>query len=132
MSKKKIDNRKLRSFGLIVGTGFGVIAIWPALFRGQNLRSWALTLTFLLWAAALLFPAALRQVHRVWMTIGEALGWVNSRIILTVVYYLLIVPIGAIQRMTGKDSMRRRLEPGIESYKIPRTRRPASHMQHQY
>ena len=35
------------------------------------------------------------------MTIGEALGWVNSRIILSVVYYLLIVPIGVIRRLGG-------------------------------
>jgi Saxitoxin biosynthesis operon protein SxtJ len=59
-------------------------------------------------------------------------GWVNSRIILSVVYYILIVPIGVIQRMTGKDAMRRKFEPTAETYKIPRARRPASHMQRQY
>ncbi len=132
MPSNKAQNRQLRSFGLIVGAGFVIIALWPAVFRGQNPRNWALGLGLLLSAMALVLPMALKPFHRVWMTIGEALGWLNSRIILSVVYYVLIVPIGAIHRMTGKDAMRRKFEPAAATYKIPRARRPASHMQRQY
>ena len=132
MSASKVDNRKLRSFGWIVATGFAVIALSPALRHGQSPRIWALVLSLALAGTALVFPPALKPFHRVWMTIGEALGWVNSRIILSVVYYVLIVPIGVIHRMTGKDTMRRKFEPASETYKIPRIKRPASHMQHQY
>ena len=132
MLAKEIGNRKLRSFGLIVATGFAVIAVWPALFRGQNPRIWALALSLVLLGTALVFPSALKSFHRVWMTAGEALGWLNSRIILGVIYYVVIVPIGAVRRMTGNDPMRRKFEQSAETYKIPRTRRPASHMQRQY
>jgi hypothetical protein len=66
------------------------------------------------------------------MTLGEMLGWVNSRIILSVLYYLLIVPIGALQRMSGSDPMRRKIERNAMTYKIPRKSRPASHMMRQY
>ena len=132
MLAKKIGNSQLRSFGLIVAAGFAVIALWPAVFRSQDPRMWALTLSLLLSAMALVFPPALKPFHRVWMTIGEALGWLNSRIILSAVYYLLIVPIGAIRRMSGNDPMRRKFERDAMTYKIPRIRRPASHMQRQY
>ena len=132
MHTKEIGNRKLRSFGLIVAAGFAIIALWPTVFRGQNPRMGALALSVVLSAMAFVFPPALKPFHRVLMSIGETLGWVNSRIILSVVYYVLIVPIGAIRRMTGKDAMRRKFEPAAETYKIPRSRRPASHMQRQY
>src|SRR5206468_3249317 len=100
--------------------------------RHQNPRIWALALSFLLLTLALTFPQALKPFRRLWMTIGEALGWVNTRIILSIVYCGLIVPLGAIRRMTGNDPMRRKFEPEAASYKIPRTKRPISHMLRQY
>src|SRR5262244_1904925 len=132
MVAKKIENRQLRSFGWIVGGGFGLIAIWPLVFRGQNVRVWPLGLSIFLFSMALVFPRALNPFHRVWMTIGEALGWLNSRILLSVLYYLVIVPIGVIRRMTSNDPMRRKFEPAAPTYKIPRSKRAASHMQRQY
>jgi hypothetical protein len=132
MSDKETGKRQLRSFGLIVGGGFAVLALAPAVFHGQGLRIWALALGFLLAAAALIFPVALRPIFRVWMWVGELLGWVNTRIILLLVYYAVIVPIGGLLRMTGKDPMRLKFEQDAKSYRILRTKRPASHMQRQY
>ena len=83
-------------------------------------------------AAALVFPAILKPVFKVWMAIGEALGWLNTRIILTIVYYALLLPIGIALRYAGKDAMLRRFDLGAASYRIKRTKRPASHMQRQY
>jgi O-antigen/teichoic acid export membrane protein len=123
---------QLRSFGLIVGTGFAVIGLWRAIFRGEEPRIWALIVAAALVVTALVAPALLRRFHRVWMRMGETLGWINSRIILTVVYYLVIVPIGVIRRAAGSDPLRRRFDPNIPSYKVTRSQRPASHMHHQY
>src|SRR5262245_31688731 len=108
MVAKKIGNNKLRSFGLIVSGGFGLIGLLPAAFRGENPRTWAVGLAILLSSTALVFPLALRPFHGLWMAIGEALGWVNSRIILGLIYYVFIVPIGAIRRRTASDPMRRK------------------------
>jgi hypothetical protein len=131
MVSNKVGNRQLRSFGLVVGSGFAIIALWP-LLRGHNLRVWSLALSIFLLAMALLLPRALRPFHRLWMILGEALGWLNSRILLSILYYLVIVPIAVIRRTSGNDPMRRKFEPSVTTYKIPRTRRPASHMQRQY
>jgi hypothetical protein len=132
MRSRKSGNSQLRSFGLIVAAGFAVIALWPAVFRHQNPRMWALVVSGVLLTLALIAPPVLKPFHRVWMAIGEALGWVNSRIILGVVYYVLIVPIGAIRRLRGNDPMRRTFDRDAVSYKVPRTQRPASHMLRQY
>src|SRR5262245_25936290 len=118
MRSQKIGKPQLRSFGLIVGAGFAVIALWPAVFRGQSPRTWALGLAVVLSVLACVAPATLKPVHRWWMAIGEILGWFNTRVILGVVYYLLIVPIGAIRRMRGVDPMRRAFEPGMTTYKV--------------
>src|SRR6185295_10524361 len=132
MSNQAIGKRQLRSFGLIVGGGFAVVALAPAVFRGHSPRLWALAVALLLAAAALIAPSVLRPIFRGWMWIGELLGWVNTRIILLLVYYGVIVPIGGLLRMTGKDPMRLKLDREAQSYRILRTKRPASHMQRQY
>jgi hypothetical protein len=132
MDGKKTGKRQLRSFGLIVGGGFAVVALAPLAFHGRSPRIWALILALFLSATAFISPLALRPFHRVWMTIGEALGWLNTRILLTVLFYVVIVPIGVILRAVGNDPMRRKLERGVLTYRIPRDKRPATHMQHQY
>jgi hypothetical protein len=132
MREKEIPKRQLRSFGMIVASGFTVIALAPVILRGQGPRIWALTFAIGLAATALIFPPVLKPFFRVWMTIGEMLGWLNTRIILTVTYYSLLVPIGAILRLIGNDPMRRNFDRHAETYRITRSKRPPSHMHHQY
>src|SRR6266581_5388956 len=110
MREKEIPKRQLRSFGLIVASGFTVIALAPAILRGQGPRIWALTFAIGLTATALIFPLVLKRFFRLWMTVGEMFGWVNTRLILTFTYYGLIVPIGAVFRLTGNDPMRRNFD----------------------
>lgn len=130
--KPKPTKKQLRSFGLIVGVGFTLIALWPIVFRRESPRMWLLGFALLLAAAALVVPSVLAPLFRVWMFIGEILGWINTRIILTVLYYLLIVPMGFLMRLTGRDPLDRRFDRSASSYRIARSKRHASHMQRQY
>jgi hypothetical protein len=132
MRSEKIGTSQLRSFGLIVAVGFSVVALWPAVFRSQSPRTWALGIAVGLAVLALIAPAALKPFHRVWTTIGEVLGWVNTRVILGIVYYVVIVPVGAIRRMVGDDPMHRKFEPEATTYKVARSQRSAAHMWRQY
>lgn len=127
-----VETRQLRSFGLLVGGLFGVLGFWPVLFRGEDARLWALIPSALLVIPALVFPASLRPAHRVWMAAGDALGWINTRIILSLVYYVLVTPMGVMMRLLGRDPMRRRLEPAANSYRVPRPTRPSDHMDRQF
>ena len=101
-------------------------------FRGQPARTWAVLVAAVLATMALCAPSTLRSFHRIWMSLGEALGWVNSRILLTVTYYLVVVPIGLIRRFVGDDPLRRTFEPDANTYKVTRSVRSPSHMRHQY
>ena len=126
------ETKQLRSFGLIVGGIFALLAIGPAIGRGQPPRLWSLILGGLLMGLALAWPRSLTQVYRLWMRVGEVLGWINTRLILGALFYLLFTPLGVYMRLRGKDPMRRTWAPEAESYRVVRQPRPSSHMRHQF
>ena len=129
---RNTDAAQLRKFGLLVGGIFCAIGLWPAVIRGAGPRSWALIVGVLLLVPALLAPRVLAPVYRIWMTVGEALGWVNTRILLGVVFYGLITPMGLIRRLRREDPMRRRHDPAAQSYRVPKPPRPGAHMNRQF
>ena len=126
------DAAQLRSFGRLVGGIFCAIALWPAAIRGAGPRWWALVVGILFLVPGLLAPRVLAPVYRIWMTVGEALGWVNTRILLGVVFYGLITPMGLIRRLRTEDPMRRRHDPAAQSYRVPKPPRPGAHMNRQF
>ena len=130
--EQAVTVRQLRSFGLTVGGIFALISVWPALLRGQDVRVWAAALAGLLVIPALTFPRSLVPIYHVWMWVGEALGWINSRVILGAIFFVLFTPMGLVLRLLGKDPMHRSFEPGSDTYRVPRRFRPAEHMRHQF
>ena len=130
--KDEVTSKQLRSFGLIVGGIFAVIALWPLVWRGDGLRLWAVILAGLLAVPAVVFPMSLKLLYRGWMAIGEVLGWINTRIILGLVFYGVFTPFAMLMRMRGKDPMRRGWDPDLETYREVREPRAGSHMQRQF
>jgi hypothetical protein len=66
------------------------------------------------------------------MKIGHVLGSINTKIILGIIYYLLITPMGLVMRLMGKDSMHRALGQGTDTYRVVRAPRPRHHMRNQF
>jgi hypothetical protein len=64
----------------------------------------------------------MKPIHIGWMTLAFALGWVNTRILLGVFFFLIVTPIGLIMRMLGKDLLSERIDRNAESYWIRRER----------
>ena len=126
------DKKELRHFGLIVGGIFGVIGFWPMVFRGQGPRLWALAIAVALVIPAVVLPRSLTRVHRVWMAVGETLGWINTSILLSVVFYGIVTPMGIIMRCLGRDPMHRRFDPGAATYRVLKPVRPGAHMTRQF
>jgi Saxitoxin biosynthesis operon protein SxtJ len=126
------DNKQLRSFGLTVGGIFAGIGIWPLLIHSAEPRWWSLIVAVVLILPALLYPQSLFWIHKGWMAVGHILGWINTRIILGFVFYMVVSPIGFLRRLLGKDPMGRQLRPDLDSYRIARKPRPASHLHRQY
>ena len=126
------DAKELRNFGLLIGAIFSCIGLWPMLFREEPLRLWAVMTGSLLILAGTLAPTWLSPIHRGWMWIGHVLGWMNTRILLAVIFYGLITPIGIVFRVLGKDTMRQAFSDTSSTYRVNRQARPASHMKFQF
>lgn len=122
LSASAVEIRELRHFGLLVGGILAVIAVWPVVFRGESPRTWVLILAAALIALGLVFPRALRSVYRLWMRMGHLLGWFNTRLLLSVVYFLVMTPTGMVMRLVGRDPLDRRLG-DRPSYWVERQRR---------
>ena len=117
---------------MLVGSIFALIGFWPLLVHHRSARLWAIVAAVLLILPALAYPGILAPVHGVWMRVGHALGWINTRIILAISFYLIFLPWGLIMRMMGKDPMNRGFLKDAESYRVLRKPRPGSHLKHQF
>ncbi len=102
----------LRSFGLTVGGVFVLIAALSA-WRGHPVRAEVSgVLGALLVVAGIVKPAVLTVVARQWGRLGHALGWFNSRVILTLMFGLVLVPVGLVSRLFGSDPLGARRRSG--------------------
>ena len=132
MENVEVTNRMLRQFGLMVGGVFLVIGLWPFLWRQEAIRDWAVVLGALLSVAGLAMPAILKYLYQGWMWVGHVMGWVNTRIILGVLFYGVVTPMGLFMKLTGRDPMRRAFEPDAKTYRTVCQPRPASHMKNMF
>src|SRR5213594_699972 len=115
---------ELRRFGLTVGGVFLALGVLSRL-RGHDVAPLVLwSVGVLLVAPGLVAPRVLAPVQRVWMGAATLLGEVNSRIILTVLFYLVIAPIGLVFRHLVRDPLDRSLTDGKASNWIRRERKP--------
>ena len=115
-----LDNQGLRKFGLTTGAIIVVLfaLFFPWVFDIAVMPMWPWVVAGLLWAPALVTPGLLRPVYATWMKIGQAIGWVNTRIILGVIFYVLVFPMGLVMRLLGKDPMARKLDKSSSSYRV--------------
>ena len=124
--------KELRQFGLLIGAVFVVIGLWPMVFRVGPLRLWATGVGGLLILCGSVRPSVLAPIHKGWMWVGHILGWINTRILLGIVFYGLVTPIGVLVRLMGKDTMKQAFSESSTTYRVVRSPRPHSHMKHQF
>lgn len=130
---KQPDRKELQNFGFVTGgftpAIFGLLLPW--LFE-HNFPTWPWIVGAILIIWALVLPMSLKPIYRVWMTIGLCLGWVNTRIILSIMFYLIILPTGAVMRLFGKDPMARTITKEQKSYRVNSTVPEKNHVERPY
>ena len=116
---EKLDAKGYRKFGLTTGAiiiGLFGLAI-PWIFS-LNYPKWPWILGGGLGAWALLAPATLQPVYAGWMKFGHVMNWINTRLILCILFYAVFLPIGVVLRLFGKDPMHRKLDKTLASYRV--------------
>ena len=113
------ETGELRKFGFVMAAAvavvFGIVLPW---IFGRAWPTWPFVVAGIIVAFALVWPRALAPVLRGWMKVGHALGWVNSRIILSVLFFGVVLPLGLLMRLFGKDPVARRRDASATSYRI--------------
>jgi uncharacterized membrane protein len=132
MERQELTSKVLRQFGLMVGGMFLLIAFWPSVWRHEEVRLWAAIPGSLLAVTGAIAPTLLRPAYQGWMVLGHAMGWVNTRIILGVLFYGVVTPMGMVMKIAGRDPMRRDFDPEAQTYRVVRQPRPAAHMKNMF
>ena len=108
-----------RSFGIVFAVVFGLIALWPALFGGSA-RWWAASIGGGFVIAAFAYPDVLAPLNRLWLKFGLLLHRVVSPVVLSLMFFVVVTPVGLLMRALGKTPLRLRLDRSAGSYWIER------------
>ena len=104
-----IPKKTLRQFGFLICFTFPFLIGWfLPLLGGHPFRVWTLFISMPAGILGILRPGLLLYPYRAWMKLGHILGWVNSRIILGLVFLIVLQPIAFIMRILGHDPLRRK------------------------
>ena len=104
---KQISKKTLRQFGFLICFTFPVLIGWfLPLLGGHPFRVWTLFISMPAGILGILRPGLLLYPYRAWMKLGHILGWVNSRIILGLVFFIVLQPIALIMRIFGHDPLK--------------------------
>ncbi|MBI1867383.1 MAG: hypothetical protein HYS06_03675 [Methylocystis sp.] len=116
---RAVANSSDRAFGLAFAAVFAVIAIWPLARHAEAVRWWALALALALLALALFAQERLAPLNRLWSKVGLAMHAVVAPLIMGLLFFCAVTPMGLFLRMSGKDLLRLRRR-GASSYWIAR------------
>lgn len=107
------SRKELRNFGLVLLIGFGVIGFLTyrsgrhGLAEGLWIGSAAVAL---LSCAA---PVLARPFYVIWMSVGAAIGFVMSRVVMTIIFFVVITPVAIVFRLKGRDALGLRKSSGV-------------------
>ncbi|MFN2531703.1 MAG: SxtJ family membrane protein [Pyrinomonadaceae bacterium] len=126
--------RAEREFGLIVGTVLVLLSTWW-LYRGKFITAAEVLLPVgaALISLGLLLPRSLVIPNRIWMLLAEGLSFVSTNIILAILYFLVVTPIGVVKRLSGWDPLGRRAASENSYWKpYPERQRNSRHYEKMY
>lgn len=113
----------LRRFGFTLGSAaalLGAVLVWRQRGAGWPLIS----IGGILFLTAVLAPSTLRWLYRPWILLSLALGWLVSRLLLTIIFFVVITPLGWLQRILGKRQIEIAFRTDAASYWQSRTVQP--------
>jgi hypothetical protein len=119
-----------KSFGLVFSIVFLIFALYP-LTNSESIHYWALAISTVFLLFSFLAPKILILPNKLWFKFGMLLGSIVAPILMFLVYFITVLPVGFIMRFLGKDILKRKLDKSAKSYWIER-REPISSMKNQF
>ena len=127
MDDIKIDSN--RSFGIVFFAVFLIIATYP-LINGDELRPWSLIISIVFLFLGLVNSKILNPLNKLWFKFGIFLGKIISPLIMAIIFFLVVTPIGLLMRLLNKDLLKLKFNSN-SSYWIEKNE-PKSKMKNQF
>jgi hypothetical protein len=119
-SFRKVTLGSNRKFGLAFGVLFAILGLWP-LFHQSGSPKWGLlALSTAVLAVALLRPHWLTPLNRGWFKLGLALNRIVGPVVMAMLFFGAVVPLGWFLRRKGEDLLRLKMKPQARTYWIER------------
>ena len=128
--KSKIKMSSNRNFGLVFFFIFLVVSIWP-LTHNESPRIWSAIISLAFLILVLTRSILLTPLNRLWTKFGIILGAIIAPIVMGVVFFLVVTPIGLVMKIIGKDLLSIKYDKKKETYWVKRDK-PTSTMKQQF
>jgi hypothetical protein len=115
----EVERGSEKSFGLVFAVVFLLVGLYP-LVNNKDILLWPLITALIFLLLAYVAPKILFVPNKLWFKLGLALGAVVAPVIMALVYFTTVVPIGLIMRLMGKDMLQQKLNKNAKSYWINR------------
>jgi hypothetical protein len=117
MDKSNFDKESLKIFGITMGIVFLVFSLLILIKNKYNILPTSI-IAVILFVFALIAPIALKPIYIIWMKFAFILGWINTRLILFILFYLILTPMSLGLRLCGVRLLDRKIEKNKNSYWI--------------
>jgi hypothetical protein len=121
VSHFKVEQGSERGFGLVFSAVFLIIFLIPLIGHGV-LHYWALAIAVIFAVIAFVAPRILKPLNTAWFKFGMLLGAIIAPLVMMIIFFLVVTPIGLLMRLFGKDSLRLKRSGNENSYWIKRVR----------
>ncbi len=108
-----------RSFGILFFIVFFITSLWPLISRGDIIY-WALIASLIFLVLGVLNSKFLTPLNKLWFKFGIFLGAIVSPIVMGIIYFIILTPIGALMRFLGKDLLKINKSKSLTTYWINR------------
>ena len=119
IKKIKSEKKELRQFGITMGVVLTLLAGF-LFWREKDYYPYLFMLSVTLFFTGLAFPVILKPIHKIWMALAILIGWLVTGLIMIILFYLVVTPIGLLTRLCGKDFLNTKSKKNVKSYWIPR------------
>ena len=117
MNKIKISSN--RNFGLVFFIIFVIVSLWPLTYEGP-IRIWTVIISLVFLILGLMNSKLLTPLNKLWFKFGMILGAIVVPVVMGVVFFLVVTPIGLVMKIMGRDLLNKKYDKKMETYWIKR------------
>ena len=119
LSKTQIKISSNRNFGLVFFIVFLIVSLWPLTY-GEPIRIWLVIISMVFLILGLMNSKLLTPLNKLWFKFGMILGAIVTPIVMGLIFFLVVTPIGLIMRVMGKDLLNKKYDKKKKTYWIKR------------